>query len=44
MKRVSLTCLGVGDGLPCADRHHAAFLYRFGHTSILVDCGKPVGH
>jgi ribonuclease BN (tRNA processing enzyme) len=35
-------CLGVGDGYSCADRNHAAFLYRFGRTSILVDCGEPV--
>jgi ribonuclease BN (tRNA processing enzyme) len=42
MRRFSLTCFGVGDGLPCADRNHAAFLYRFGATSILLDCGEPV--
>jgi hypothetical protein len=38
----SLTCFGVGDGFPCADRSHAAFLYRCGTSSILVDCGEPV--
>jgi ribonuclease BN (tRNA processing enzyme) len=38
----SLTCFGVGDGWPCADRNHAAFLYRIGKRSILVDCGEPV--
>jgi ribonuclease BN (tRNA processing enzyme) len=38
----SLTCFGVGDGWPCADRNHAAFLYRFGRTSLLIDCGEPV--
>ena len=38
----SLTCFGVGDGRSCPDRNHAAFLYRFGSTSILVDCGEPV--
>lgn len=42
MKQFSLTCLGVGDGWPCADRRHAAFLYRFGKTTLLVDCGEPV--
>ena len=42
MKKFSLTCLGVGDGWPCADRRHASFLYRFGKTSLLVDCGEPV--
>jgi ribonuclease BN (tRNA processing enzyme) len=42
MTKATLTCLGVGDGRPCADRRHAAFLYRFGKTSLLVDCGEPV--
>ncbi len=42
MKKFSLTCLGVGDGWPCGDRRHAAFLYRFGQTNLLVDCGEPV--
>src|SRR5262249_7102397 len=31
-----------GDGWPCPDRNHASFLYRFGQTSILVDCGEPI--
>lgn len=38
----SLTCFGVGDGWPCADRNHASFLYRLGKTSILVDCGEAI--
>jgi ribonuclease BN (tRNA processing enzyme) len=38
----SLTCFGVGDGRSCPDRNHAAFLYRLGATSLLVDCGEPV--
>jgi len=38
----SVTCFGTGDGLPCADRNHAAFLYRFGKTTILLDCGEAV--
>ena len=42
MKRFSVTCLGVGDGWSCADRRHASFLYRFGKTTLLVDCGEPV--
>lgn len=42
MRKFSLTCYGVGDGWPCADRRHAAFLYRFGNTSLLVDAGEPV--
>jgi ribonuclease BN (tRNA processing enzyme) len=40
MQAFSLKCFGVGDGWPCADRNHAAFLYRFGQTTILVDCGE----
>jgi ribonuclease BN (tRNA processing enzyme) len=42
MHKFSLTCFGVGDGLPCRDRNHASFLYRFGETSILLDCGEPI--
>jgi hypothetical protein len=42
MRDFSLTCLGVGDGWPCGDRHHASFLYRFGRTTLLIDCGEPV--
>ena len=42
MAECSIRCFGVGDGWPCADRHHSSFLYRFGETSILVDCGEPI--
>jgi ribonuclease BN (tRNA processing enzyme) len=42
MEKSSLTCFGVGDGWPCADRNHSSFLYRFGNISILLDCGEPV--
>jgi Cft2 family RNA processing exonuclease len=42
MKKFSVTCLGVGDGWPCADRRHASFIYRFGKVTLLVDCGEPV--
>lgn len=42
MKPFSVTCFGVGDGMPCPDRNHASFLYRFGKTSLLLDCGEPV--
>jgi len=42
MRKFSLTCLGVGDGWPCANRNHASFLYRFGKTAILLDCGEPM--
>ena len=37
--QVSLHCFGVGDGWPSGDRRHSAYLYRFGHTRLLVDCG-----
>lgn len=36
---VSLRCFGVGEGWPCHDRRHSSFLYQFGGTSLLVDCG-----
>jgi ribonuclease Z len=42
MRKNSLTCFGVGDGWPCADRNHSSFLYRLGKTSLLIDCGEPV--
>jgi len=34
--------MGVGDGWPCADRAHAAFLYRLGTATVLVDSGEPI--
>jgi ribonuclease Z len=40
MDKFSLKCFGVGDGWPCADRKHSSFLYRFGETSLLIDCGE----
>ncbi|SRR5581483_1091162 len=40
MGKFSLKCFGVGDGWPCADRNHSSFLYRFGKTAILMDCGE----
>lgn len=42
MHSFSLKCFGVGDGWPCALRHHSAFLYRFGKVTLLIDCGEPV--
>jgi len=42
MHRLALKCFGVGDGWPGADRNHSSFLYRFGKTHFLVDCGEPV--
>lgn len=35
-------CFGVGDGWPNKERNHSSFLYRFEHSSILVDCGEPL--
>jgi ribonuclease BN (tRNA processing enzyme) len=42
MSSFSLKCLGVGDGWPCADRNHSSFLYQFGRTRLLIDCGERV--
>jgi ribonuclease Z len=42
MHPFSLKCFGVGDGAPCGDRNHSAFLYNFGSGSILIDCGEPL--
>lgn len=42
MHACSLTCLGVGDGWPCADRNHSSYLYRLGKATLLVDCGEAV--
>lgn len=38
-----VTCLGTGDGWPSATRNHSAYLYRLGTTTLLIDCGDPVG-
>jgi ribonuclease Z len=35
----SLTCFGVGEGWPCADRKHSSFLFRFGDIHLLFDTG-----
>ncbi len=42
VQRCSVKCFGTGDGWPSAERRHAAFLHRFGKTSILLDCGEPI--
>src|SRR5437016_4087591 len=42
MSKFSVTCFGTGDGWPCADRNHAAFLYRVGKACILIDCGEAI--
>jgi ribonuclease BN (tRNA processing enzyme) len=41
-KVCSLKCFGTGDGWPSADRNHSSFLYRFGDTRVLMDCGEGV--
>jgi len=40
--KFTVRCFGVGDGWPSADRHHSAFLYRLGKSTILIDCGDGV--
>jgi len=40
----SLQCLGVGEGKACGRRHSSSFLYRFGPTRLLVDCGDGMSH
>ena len=42
MSPFELTCFGTGDGWPCADRNHSSFHFRFGKTSLIVDCGESV--
>ncbi len=42
MHPFSLNCFGVGDGAPCHDRNHSAYLYDFGHGGLLFDCGEPL--
>src|SRR2546426_8712678 len=42
MESFSLRCFGVGDGTACADRNHSAYLYGFGATTLLLDCGEPI--
>jgi len=37
--RSGLTCFGVGEGWPCADRNHSSFLFRFGDLHYLFDAG-----
>jgi ribonuclease Z len=42
MHQISVTCFGVGDGFPSAERFHSSYLYQFGKTTILLDCGECV--
>jgi ribonuclease BN (tRNA processing enzyme) len=38
----TLKCLGTGPGKTQGDRYYSAYLYHFGQTGILVDCGEPL--
>jgi ribonuclease Z len=42
MHDLAVTCFGVGDGSPCADRGHSSFLYELPGATLLIDCGEPV--
>lgn len=37
-----VTCLGTGDGWPCAERNHSSYLYELADRRILIDCGESV--
>jgi ribonuclease BN (tRNA processing enzyme) len=40
----TITFLGTSDGLPSADRQHAALLLRLAGQTILLDAGEPCSH
>lgn len=42
MSDLTLKCFGVGDGKPSAERNHSSYLYEFGGTTFLIDCGEPI--
>jgi len=42
MQPFCLRCFGVGDGTASVDRNHSSYLYSFGETSLLIDCGEPI--
>src|SRR5258706_10702442 len=42
MESLSLRGFGVGGGTACAVRNHPAYLYSFGATTLLLDCGEPI--
>jgi ribonuclease BN (tRNA processing enzyme) len=42
--RDEIVFLGTADGLPNADRLHAAMLVRLAGATILLDCGEPCAH
>lgn len=43
MSKVTLHALGTNDGWTADQRGHSAFLYQLGNSTILIDCGEPVG-
>lgn len=38
----TVTCFGTGDGAAIPDRNRSAYLYAFGETKVLLDCGEPI--
>ena len=43
MSKATLHALGTNDGWTSDQRGHSAFLYRLGDSTLLIDCGEPVG-
>ena len=43
MSTVGLQALGTGDGWASDHRGHSAFLFRMAGSTLLMDCGEPVG-
>ena len=43
MSKATLHALGTNDGWAADQRGHSAFLYHLGNSTILIDCGEPVG-
>jgi ribonuclease BN (tRNA processing enzyme) len=43
MSKASLHALGTNDGWTSDQRGHSSFLYRLGNSTLLIDCGEPVG-
>ncbi len=43
MSKTSLHALGTNDGWTSDQRGHSAFLYRLENSTLLIDCGEPVG-
>jgi len=43
MSKATFHALGTNDGWTSDQRGHSAFLYRLGNSTLLIDCGEPVG-